>query len=124
MCKEKVNIPVDKPYIFLEVNGAKATIIRGNDHRETHESTTFTSLADNFVAKDISFVVKKLRSCLVHVLLKLKLFGLCSFKTRRTLKICLVSICCVLKNTRNIKAPYFDKTQNMVFFLCFHKIVL
>ena len=72
MCREKVNIPVDKPYIFLEGNGAKATIIRLNDHSETHESATFTTLADNFVAKDISFEVKKLRSCLVHVFLKLE----------------------------------------------------
>ena len=71
MCREKVNIPVDKLYIFLEGNGAKATIIRWNDHSEAHESATFTSLADNFVAKDISFEVKKLRSCLVHVFLKL-----------------------------------------------------
>ena len=72
MHREKVNIPVDKPYIFLEGNGAKATIFWWNDHSETHESANFTSLADNFVAKDISFEVKKLWSCLVHAFLKLR----------------------------------------------------
>ena len=71
MCRDKVNIPVDKPYILLEGNGAKATIIRWNDHSETHESATFTSLVDNFVAKDINFEANKLWSCLVHVFLKL-----------------------------------------------------
>ncbi|KAJ9681740.1 hypothetical protein PVL29_017900 [Vitis rotundifolia] len=51
----KVNIPIEKPYIFLEGHGAKATIIKWGDHSETNLSATFTSFADNFVAKDISF---------------------------------------------------------------------
>ena len=60
MCSEKVNIPIEKPYIFLEGHGAEATIIKWGDHSETNQSATFTSSADNFVAKDISFQVKKL----------------------------------------------------------------
>ncbi|XP_002277623.1 probable pectinesterase 29 [Vitis vinifera] len=52
---EKVNIPIEKPYIFLEGHGAEATIIKWGDHSETNQSATFTSSADNFVAKDISF---------------------------------------------------------------------
>ena len=67
MCREKVNIPIEKPYIFLQGNGAKATIIKWSDHDEIDQSATFVSSADNFVAKDISFQVKKLGICLIPV---------------------------------------------------------
>lgn len=71
MCSEKVNIPIEKPYIFLEGHGAEATIIKWGDHSETNQSATFTSSADNFVAKDISFQVKKLSGVIFihHIML-------------------------------------------------------
>uniref|UniRef100_A0A803PW85 pectinesterase n=1 Tax=Cannabis sativa TaxID=3483 RepID=A0A803PW85_CANSA len=54
--EEKVNIPREKPYIYLEgINGRDETVITFNDHEKTDESATFSSFPDNIVAKGISF---------------------------------------------------------------------
>ncbi|KAM6578637.1 hypothetical protein CsatB_030474 [Cannabis sativa] len=54
--REKVNIPREKPYIYLEgINGRDETVITFNDHEKTDESATFSSFPDNIVAKGISF---------------------------------------------------------------------
>ncbi|XP_062085818.1 putative pectinesterase 52 [Humulus lupulus] len=53
---EKVTIPPEKPYIYLEgINGRDHTVITFNDHGETDESATFSSHPDNIVAKGITF---------------------------------------------------------------------
>lgn len=55
--REKVTIPIDKPYIYLEGADRKLTSIEWNDHADTADSVTFTSFSDNIVAKDITFKV-------------------------------------------------------------------
>ncbi|GMY17073.1 putative pectinesterase 55 [Fagus crenata] len=52
---EKVTIPIDKPYIYLEGADRKLTSIEWNDHADTADSVTFTSFSDNIVAKGITF---------------------------------------------------------------------
>ncbi|KAL5996470.1 hypothetical protein ACLOJK_026550 [Asimina triloba] len=52
---EKVLIPEDKPFIFLEGEGAQTTIIYWGDASDTRKSPTFEVRADNFVAKYITF---------------------------------------------------------------------
>ncbi|KAJ8774009.1 hypothetical protein K2173_009440 [Erythroxylum novogranatense] len=54
--REKVKIPYDKPYIILKGAGKKKTYIVWGDHESTVESPTFMSLADNIIAKSITFV--------------------------------------------------------------------
>ncbi|KAJ7973088.1 Pectinesterase [Quillaja saponaria] len=53
--KETVQISRDKTCIFLEGAGLNNTSIEWDNHENTDESATFTSSADNFVAKDITF---------------------------------------------------------------------
>ncbi|KAF6143373.1 hypothetical protein GIB67_001317 [Kingdonia uniflora] len=52
---EKVTIPPDKPYVALQGEGMKITTIVWEDHDDPEQSATFSSLADNFVARHISF---------------------------------------------------------------------
>ncbi|KAF3779483.1 putative pectinesterase 29 [Nymphaea thermarum] len=55
---EKVVVPYDKPFIFLEGEGRTSTFITWADTaamRGTAGSATFTSFAPNFVARGISF---------------------------------------------------------------------
>ncbi|EEF33099.1 Pectinesterase-2 precursor, putative [Ricinus communis] len=52
---EKVNIPEEKPCIFLEGSGRSLSTIVFNAHEETDTSATFSSLADNFLATGITF---------------------------------------------------------------------
>ncbi|KAL5795750.1 hypothetical protein ACOSQ2_000570 [Xanthoceras sorbifolium] len=52
---EKVTIPVDKPYIFLDGSDSKSTSIEWSDHQSTSASCTFCSDADNIIAKGITF---------------------------------------------------------------------
>ncbi|KAF9605480.1 hypothetical protein IFM89_017499 [Coptis chinensis] len=52
--REKVVIPQDKPYIILEGDESATTTILWNDYDDI-EKPTFAVLADNFVAKSISF---------------------------------------------------------------------
>ncbi|XVF31473.1 hypothetical protein REPUB_Repub16aG0149000 [Reevesia pubescens] len=53
--KEKVIIPREKPYIVLEGHDQSVTTITFNAHDGTDTSSTFTSNADNIVAKGITF---------------------------------------------------------------------
>ncbi|KAF9623093.1 hypothetical protein IFM89_036537 [Coptis chinensis] len=57
----KVVIPQDKPYIILEGDESATTTILWNDYDDI-EKPTFAVLADNFVAKSVSF-----KSCSIHV---------------------------------------------------------
>ncbi|KAK6919349.1 Pectinesterase, catalytic [Dillenia turbinata] len=52
---EKVKIPREKPYILLEGESSKSTIIQYGDHGSSIESSTFTLEADNFAARHITF---------------------------------------------------------------------
>ncbi|PKI75109.1 hypothetical protein CRG98_004444 [Punica granatum] len=53
--KEKVTIPQDKQFIFLEGEGQGATSIEWNDYGHSENSSTFTLYADNFLASHITF---------------------------------------------------------------------
>ena len=50
-------VPKDKPFLFLKGDGAKRTFIAWGDHLSITQSPTFSMMADNFVAKRISFMV-------------------------------------------------------------------
>ncbi|KAL4339836.1 hypothetical protein GQ457_08G009330 [Hibiscus cannabinus] len=52
---EKVTIPRGKPCIVLEGRDRSVTVITFNGHDQTDKSATFTSVADNIVAKGITF---------------------------------------------------------------------
>ncbi|KAK7278021.1 hypothetical protein RJT34_23042 [Clitoria ternatea] len=52
---EKVQIPYEKPCIFLEGEGKDVTIITYDDHQQTDTSATFSSSPDNVVATGITF---------------------------------------------------------------------
>ncbi|WJZ87631.1 hypothetical protein VitviT2T_006999 [Vitis vinifera] len=54
--REKVVIPMDKPFIFLRGAGRKRTFIVWGDHLSISQSPTFSMMADNFVARGISFM--------------------------------------------------------------------
>ncbi|XP_043710315.1 putative pectinesterase 10 [Telopea speciosissima] len=53
--REKVTVYKDKPCIILEGNSGSDIIITYDAHLYTDKSATFTSRADNFVAKNIVF---------------------------------------------------------------------
>ncbi|KAH7858234.1 hypothetical protein Vadar_021580 [Vaccinium darrowii] len=53
--REQVLIPIDKPYINIKGDGKRKTNVIWNGHDSITTSPTFTSLADNIVAKSISF---------------------------------------------------------------------
>ncbi|XWS42323.1 hypothetical protein CRYUN_Cryun16bG0004600 [Craigia yunnanensis] len=53
--REKVTVPKDKPCIVLEGQHPGITTITFDAHDRTDTSTTFTSYADNIVAKSITF---------------------------------------------------------------------
>jgi len=54
-----VKIPEDKPYIILKGQAKRTTEIVWDDHDNIVQSPTFTSLADNIIAKSISFRVRE-----------------------------------------------------------------
>ncbi|BBG92345.1 Pectin lyase-like superfamily protein [Prunus dulcis] len=54
--KEKVIIPVDKPYIILKGENRHKTLIVWDDHDSVAQSPTFASYADSIIVKSISFV--------------------------------------------------------------------
>lgn len=58
MCREKIKIQRNKPCILLEGEGSGVTKITYDDHQSTDTSATFSSFADNVVAKGITFEVK------------------------------------------------------------------
>ncbi|KAL4350986.1 hypothetical protein AHAS_Ahas10G0196800 [Arachis hypogaea] len=53
--REKVTIPIDKPYIILKGSEKMRTWVEWDDHNTTAQSPTFQSMADNIVVKSISF---------------------------------------------------------------------
>ncbi|XP_042486105.1 probable pectinesterase 29 [Macadamia integrifolia] len=53
--REKVMIPMDKPFILLQGERRNNTIISWDDHTTLAESPTFSSFADNFSARHIGF---------------------------------------------------------------------
>ncbi|XP_074319152.1 putative pectinesterase 55 [Silene latifolia] len=52
---EKVNIPQEKPYIVLEGDGRRITVIQFADGGTFLQSSTFSLSASNFVARKITF---------------------------------------------------------------------
>ncbi|CAL0320939.1 unnamed protein product [Lupinus luteus] len=57
---EKVEIPYNKPCIYLEGEDRRSTIITYNDHQQTDISATFSSFPDNIIARSITFMMKTL----------------------------------------------------------------
>ncbi|KAG8369673.1 hypothetical protein BUALT_Bualt14G0038200 [Buddleja alternifolia] len=53
--REKVTIPFDKPFIYLKGAGRRNTIVDWDDHGSIATSATFTSQADNIIAKSLTF---------------------------------------------------------------------
>ncbi|KAK2453547.1 pectinesterase [Trifolium repens] len=53
--REKLKIPHDKPYIIIQGEGMKKTIVEWDDHANTAQSPTFFSMADHIVVKFITF---------------------------------------------------------------------
>lgn len=64
MCREKIYIGKEKPFIYLEGSGMEKTVMVYNEAIQTRESATFTVMADDFVAKWITFKVINLISTL------------------------------------------------------------
>lgn len=60
---EKVSVPEDKQFIVVEGENRANTVIQWGDAGDVVKSTTFTILADNFVAKNITFKVRLSCSC-------------------------------------------------------------
>ncbi|KAG6394259.1 hypothetical protein SASPL_144842 [Salvia splendens] len=54
--REQVIIPEDKPFIILKGAGIKNTIISWNGHGAIDVTATFSSEANNTIARDISFM--------------------------------------------------------------------
>lgn len=57
-CREQVRIPYNKPFIYLKGEGKRKTYVVWDAHDSTATSATFTSHADNTIAKCITFVVR------------------------------------------------------------------
>ncbi|KAK2453545.1 pectinesterase [Trifolium repens] len=53
--REKLTIPHDKPYIIIQGEGMKKTIVEWDDHASTLQSPTFSAGADHIVVKFITF---------------------------------------------------------------------
>ncbi|KAK6161429.1 hypothetical protein DH2020_004810 [Rehmannia glutinosa] len=54
--REQVLIPFDKPFIYLKGAGKRKTYVVWDAHDSIATSATFTSQADNIIAKSISFI--------------------------------------------------------------------
>lgn len=59
-CREKVTIPPEKPFIYLEGADRSNTVITFDDHQQTDTSATFTSYPPNIIARGITFEVLQL----------------------------------------------------------------
>lgn len=66
--REKVTIPLEKPCIYLRGEGTKDIVITWNGHGAIDSTATFTSLADNIIARGIKFVVRSLNLVTCHSL--------------------------------------------------------
>ncbi|KGN61008.1 hypothetical protein Csa_021278 [Cucumis sativus] len=53
--KEKVTIPLEKPFIYLEGADSSNTVITFDDHQQTDTSATFTSRPPNIIVRGITF---------------------------------------------------------------------
>ncbi|CAN8270978.1 unnamed protein product [Cochlearia groenlandica] len=53
--REKVTIPMEKKFIYLQGEGIEHTVIEYDDHEATDTSATFSAFADNIVISDITF---------------------------------------------------------------------
>ncbi|XP_052111701.1 probable pectinesterase 29 [Arachis duranensis] len=74
--REKVTIPIDKPYIILKGSEKMRTWVEWDDHNTTAQSPTFQSMADNIVVKSISFRVTNHLYLINYIILCLFLFHL------------------------------------------------
>ncbi|CAI9106204.1 OLC1v1005304C1 [Oldenlandia corymbosa var. corymbosa] len=54
--REKIEIPVDKPYIYIQGEGKWKTRVVSGAHGSVVGTATLTSLADNIVIKSMTFV--------------------------------------------------------------------
>ncbi|KAK4421600.1 putative pectinesterase 29 [Sesamum alatum] len=54
--REQIRIPYDKPFIYLRGQGERKTYVVWDAHDSTSTSATFTSQADNTIAKYITFI--------------------------------------------------------------------
>lgn len=61
ICSEKVRIAQNKPFIVLQGESQKTTIIQWGEAGSSSMSPTFRVDGENFVAANISFVVKQLK---------------------------------------------------------------
>lgn len=57
VCREKIAVPADKPFITISGTKASSTIITWSDGGEIFESATFTVLADDFVGRFLTIEV-------------------------------------------------------------------
>lgn len=57
-CSEKVEIPVDKTFVYLKGEGMDRTSIVWDGHSNILTSATFASFADNILVSGITFVVR------------------------------------------------------------------
>ncbi|KAI3982855.1 hypothetical protein MKX01_010338 [Papaver californicum] len=53
--REQLQIPPDKPFIVLEGESMKTTVVAWGDHDRLDRSPTFSCYADDFVARRVSF---------------------------------------------------------------------
>ncbi|KAK4848034.1 hypothetical protein QYF36_008432 [Acer negundo] len=60
--REKITIPLNKPYIFLKGAGSKSTFVEWSDHDETDTSSTFSCFSNNILVKGITF-----KQCEIHL---------------------------------------------------------
>ena len=79
MCREKVKIPKEKPYIILRGKSRDTTVIEYGDYGNSMESSTFKLFAENFMARGITFTVRQLKN--FHL-------GLSQISNKGELKIC------------------------------------
>lgn len=55
--REKVTIPKDKGFIYVQGGGIEKTIIAYDDNQSTDTSPTFTALPDNIIISGITIKV-------------------------------------------------------------------
>lgn len=72
VCREKVAIPGDKPFIFLQGESKDTTSIEWGESGSSTQSATFTLNADNFVAADLSFKVNHAEKSSVQLMFFLR----------------------------------------------------
>ncbi|KAL0376931.1 UNVERIFIED_CONTAM: putative pectinesterase 29 [Sesamum calycinum] len=54
--REQITIPFDKPFIYLKGEGKRKTSVVWDAHDSIASSATFTSQADNIMAKSLTFI--------------------------------------------------------------------